>query len=55
MDAPDKKQQQTVVFSIRSFDIVKVGELTSGDELEKGEKELFAWCQDLYTNSSPSC
>ncbi|XP_017508708.1 uncharacterized protein CXorf58 homolog [Manis javanica] len=55
MDAPDKKQQQTVVFSTRSFDIVKVGELTSGDELEKGEKELFAWCQDLYTNSSPSC
>ncbi|XP_055421545.1 uncharacterized protein CXorf58 homolog isoform X4 [Bubalus kerabau] len=53
MDIPGAKQKETVVFSAPSFDIVKVKEL-SDDELEKEEKELFAWCQDLFINNSPS-
>ncbi|XP_027818993.1 uncharacterized protein CXorf58 homolog isoform X2 [Ovis aries] len=53
MDIPGAKQKETVVFSTPSFDIVKVKEL-SDDELEKEEKELFAWCQDLFINNSPS-
>ncbi|XP_019811982.1 uncharacterized protein CXorf58 homolog isoform X3 [Bos indicus] len=52
MDIPGAKQKETVVFSAPSFDIVKVKEL-SDDELEKEEKELFAWCQDLFINNSP--
>nr|XP_006213069.1 putative uncharacterized protein CXorf58 homolog [Vicugna pacos] len=55
MDSSGTKQKQTIVLSTPSFDIVKVNELVSNDELEKEEKELFAWCQDLCINSSPSC
>ncbi|KAB1253328.1 putative uncharacterized protein CXorf58 [Camelus dromedarius] len=55
MDTSGTKQKQTIVLSTPSFDIVKVNELVSNDELEKEEKELFAWCQDLCINSSPSC
>ncbi|XP_065771356.1 uncharacterized protein CXorf58 homolog isoform X2 [Muntiacus reevesi] len=53
MDIPGAKQKETVVLSTPSFDIVKVKELLSDDELEKEEKELFAWCQDLFINNSP--
>ena len=53
MDIPSAKQKETVVLSTPSFDIVKVEELLSDDELEKEEKELFAWCQDLFINNSP--
>lgn len=52
MDIPSAKQKETVVLSTPSFDIVKVDKL-SDDELEKEEKELFAWCQDLFINNSP--
>ncbi|XP_058391563.1 uncharacterized protein CXorf58 homolog [Diceros bicornis minor] len=55
MDTPGTKQQKTMVFSTPSFDIVKVNELMSDDKLEKEEKELFAWCQDLCINNSLSC
>lgn len=55
MDTPGTKQNETMVFSTPFFDIVKVNELMSDDELEEEEKELFAWCQDLYINNSPSC
>ncbi|XP_022416187.1 putative uncharacterized protein CXorf58 homolog isoform X2 [Delphinapterus leucas] len=55
MDTPGTKQNETMVFSTPFFDIVKVNEVMSDDELEKEEKELFAWCQDLYINNSPSC
>ncbi|XP_077743993.1 uncharacterized protein CXorf58 homolog isoform X1 [Canis aureus] len=54
-DKPGTKQQQSIIFSTPSFDIVKVDELVSDEELRKEEKELFAWYQDLYINSSPSC
>lgn len=53
-DIPGPKQKQSIILSTPSFDIVKVSELMSDDELEKEEKELFAWCQELYVNNSPS-
>ncbi|XP_008067094.2 putative uncharacterized protein CXorf58 homolog, partial [Carlito syrichta] len=46
MDTPDTKQRHTIVISTPSFDIVKVNESTSDNELEK-EKNLFAWHQDM--------
>ncbi|XP_057575131.1 uncharacterized protein CXorf58 homolog isoform X2 [Hippopotamus amphibius kiboko] len=55
MDTPGTKQKETIVFSTPSFDIVKVNELMPDDELEKEEKELFAWYQDLHINNSLSC
>uniref|UniRef100_G1M252 Uncharacterized protein n=1 Tax=Ailuropoda melanoleuca TaxID=9646 RepID=G1M252_AILME len=54
-DTPSTKQRQTIIFSTPSFDIVKVDELIPDEELEKQEKELFAWYQDLCINSSQSC
>ncbi|XP_012585673.1 PREDICTED: putative uncharacterized protein CXorf58 homolog [Condylura cristata] len=44
---PKTKKQRKVVFSTPSFDIVKINELSSDDEMEKEEK-LFSWCQDMY-------
>ncbi|XP_014723373.1 uncharacterized protein CXorf58 homolog isoform X2 [Equus asinus] len=54
MDTPGTKQQKTIIFSTPSFDIVKINEVISDDKLEKEEKELFAWCQDLCINNSLS-
>ncbi|KAM5196828.1 LOW QUALITY PROTEIN: uncharacterized protein CXorf58 homolog [Hipposideros larvatus] len=53
-DMPGTKEQQMTVPSTR-FDIVKINELKSDDKLEKKEKRLFAWCQDLDIHHFPSC
>ncbi|XP_047700919.1 uncharacterized protein CXorf58 homolog isoform X2 [Prionailurus viverrinus] len=52
-DTSRTKQKKTVIFSSPSSDIMKV-EPMSDEELKKEEKELFAWCQGLCINSSPS-
>nr|XP_060486083.1 uncharacterized protein CXorf58 homolog [Panthera onca] len=52
-DTSRTKQKKTVVFSSPSSDSMKV-EPMSDEELKKEEKELFAWCQGLCINSSPS-
>uniref|UniRef100_A0A8D2DQQ8 Uncharacterized protein n=1 Tax=Sciurus vulgaris TaxID=55149 RepID=A0A8D2DQQ8_SCIVU len=54
-NAASAKKQETIIISTPSFDIVKVNESTSDSELEKEEKELFAWYQDLHIDYSPSC
>ncbi|KAF3812934.1 hypothetical protein GH733_019276 [Mirounga leonina] len=46
-DTRGTKQRQTIIFSTPPFDIVKVDELMPDEELEKQEKELFAWYQDF--------
>ncbi|XP_062940599.1 uncharacterized protein CXorf58 homolog [Cynocephalus volans] len=54
-DTPSTKQQQTIIVSTPSFDIVKITEPVSGGEMEEEEKELFAWCEDLHIDNSLSC
>ncbi|KAG3271841.1 uncharacterized protein CXorf58 homolog isoform X1 [Ictidomys tridecemlineatus] len=54
-NAASAKKRETIIIPTPSFDIVKVNESTSDSELEKEEKELFAWYQDLHIDYSPSC
>ncbi|XP_008270675.1 uncharacterized protein CXorf58 homolog isoform X2 [Oryctolagus cuniculus] len=53
-ETPTQKPQETIILSTPSFDIVEVKESASDTELEKEEKELFTWCENLHIDKSPS-
>ncbi|XP_077002513.1 uncharacterized protein CXorf58 homolog isoform X3 [Tamandua tetradactyla] len=52
-DASSTKKQ-TIIISTSDFDIVKVQESVSDEEMEEEQKELFAWSQELCITTNPS-
>ncbi|XP_052588693.1 uncharacterized protein CXorf58 homolog isoform X2 [Peromyscus californicus insignis] len=48
----DTSQVKKVIFYCPSFEILAIEETPSNTKLEKEERELFAWYQDLYVKHS---
>ncbi|KAM7338983.1 hypothetical protein ACRRTK_002467 [Alexandromys fortis] len=45
-------KERKVIFSSPSFEILAIEDSSSDTELDKEERELFAWYQDLYVKQS---